>query len=167
MADVKKITVRIVEGVPLFMPEFLDENFPTVPIDEFPSFCGAGDGIGDRVVPDSVLVLSIAIACWIHDGMFSLLSPKKDNWYIANGILILNIFMLIIAKGSKWLVIPRGMVAVPYFWAVMTGVGWRIFTNRTWVDDFDPYTDAELINKFNRVGVKLSKRQLKAEGNNG
>jgi len=155
MADLKKITVRMVEGVPLFMPELLDAHFPTVPLEEFPKFCGAGGGIAERVVPDHVLGLSIAPSCWIHDCMFCMLSPDKDNWFIANGILILNIFMLIIVKGSNWLVVPRCIFAVPYFWAVMTGIGWRCFTNRKWIDDYDPFKDEALRHKFKQVGVLL------------
>ena len=156
MADLKKVTVRIVEGVPLFMPELVDKNFPTLPMDEFPRFCGAGEGFGEKIVPDRILWLYISIACWIHDIMFCLLSPDKNNWFIANGVLLLNIFMLIIVKGSKAMVVPRCMIAVPYFWAVMTSTGWKIFTDRNVQKEYDPYTDHVLLKKFARVGVTLT-----------
>ena len=155
MSDLKKITVRIVEGVPLFMPELLDKHFPVLPLDDYPHFCGAGEGLGEKIVPDQILFLYISVACWIHDCMFRLLSPDKNNWFIANGVLLLNIFMLIIVKGSNWLVVPRCMVAVPYFWAVMTSAGWKCFTSRNWVDDYNPHKDPELLTKFAKVGVTL------------
>jgi len=153
--SVKQVTVRIVEGVPLFMPELVDKHFPALPLDDYPRFCGAGEGLWEKVVPDHILWLYISVACWIHDCMFCLLNPAKTNWFIANGVLLLNIFMLIIVKGSNWLVVPRCMVAVPYFWAVMTGTGWKCFTSRNWVDDYNPYKDPELLTKFAKVGVTL------------
>lgn len=160
MPDLKKITVRIVEGVPLFMPDIVDKNFPTLPVDEFPHFCGAGEGIGEKIVPDHILWLYVAVACWIHDVMFCLLSPSKENWFISNGTLILNIFMLIIVKGSKAMVVPRCVVALPYFLLVMTKAGWDIFTNRKIKEEYDPYADNELLNKFKKVGVDLLKKEM-------
>jgi len=155
MADIKKVTVRMVEGVPLFMPAFIDEHFPTLSMNEFPRFCGAGEGWAERFVPDHIIWLYVSVACWIHDGCFCLLSPTKENWFIANGLFILNIFMLIIVKGSKALVVPRCTIAVPYFWAVMTGTGWKLFIGRNWIDGYDPYKDKKLIRKFAMVGVVL------------
>lgn len=160
MVDLKKITVRMVEGVPLFMPGIVDKNFPVLPMADFPRFCGAGEGIAERLVPDHILWLYISIACWIHDIMFCLLSPSKENWYIANGILLLNIFMIIIVKGSKVMVIPRCMIAAHYFWGVMTKAGWSIFINRPTHDNYNPQEDKELLMKFSRVGVhELTKTQ--------
>jgi len=157
MEKMKKITVRMVEGVPLFMPSFVDEHFPTLPMAEFPHFCGAGTGIAEKLVPDHILWLYVSIACWIHDCMFCLSSPTKENWFVANGLLVLNLFMLIIVKGSKWMVAPRCAIAVPYFFGVMSGTGWKVFTNRDRVDDYDPYKDEELVKKFSLVGVDLRK----------
>ena len=155
MIDLKKITVRIVDGVPLFMPGFVADNWPVLPIEEFPHFCGAGSGFGEKAVPDSLLGLYTSAACFIHDCCFCLLSPERQNWYIANGILVLNMLMLIIVNGSKWLVIPRSLIALQYFWGVMTQIGWGCFTNREWVEDYDPYQDQELLRKFAKVGVSL------------
>lgn len=155
MPNLKKITVRIVEGVPLFMPAFVDEHFPTLPMEEFPHFCGAGTGLAEKLIPDHILWLYVSIACWIHDCMFCLSSPTKENWFVANGLLVLNMFMLIIVKGSKWMVVPRCTVAVPYFWGVMTSTGWDVFTNRKRLEDYDPYQDKTLYSKFAKVGVNL------------
>lgn len=153
----KSLVVKMVEGVPLIMTQLQADNFPAMPLDEVPHFCGPKDGLGEKVIPDSILTLYIAIACWIHDGMFCILSPRKDNWYVANGVLLLNILMLIIVKGSKIMVVPRSLIALLFFWGVMTGEGWKCFTDRVWLKDYDPYEDKELINKFSKVGVHLAK----------
>lgn len=49
-------------------PEWLSEVWPAdMPLRNWPTFCGAGDGIGDFVVPDRVRTAIVAPACFIHD----------------------------------------------------------------------------------------------------
>jgi len=55
-------------GIKLEVPYFLQYYWPhTLRIENFPTYCGAGDGIGDALVPDSIYGMRVAPACLIHD----------------------------------------------------------------------------------------------------
>ena len=41
----------------------------------FPSCCGAGTGVQEKVIPDNFYGVNVSPACWIHDQMFTLADP--------------------------------------------------------------------------------------------
>lgn len=58
----------IYNDIKLRMPTFLAYVWPRyLPTIDFPTYCGAGDGLGDLLVPDSIYGMRVAPACLIHD----------------------------------------------------------------------------------------------------
>ena len=76
--------------------------------------CGAKDGID---VPDTMWGLSITSACNVHDWMFNEGKTLAD-FYFANAVLIMNLAIIIVTEGSKWLAPLRLARATKYFLAV-------------------------------------------------
>lgn len=55
-------------GAQLRVPDFLVDLWPhEMEWKQWPTFCGAGDGLGDWIVPDRVRGAILAPACFIHD----------------------------------------------------------------------------------------------------
>lgn len=48
-------TVITYGGAQIEIPEFLKDYWPLdQPLEEWPSFCGAGEGLGDKIVPEHI-----------------------------------------------------------------------------------------------------------------
>lgn len=130
-------------GATLTAPEFLA---PLWPIDlspeRWPTFCGAGDGLGDRIVPDSICGVRISAACFIHDIDWATSPDTFQEFMAANGRLFLNSTAIILASDlTVWRKIRAiHRAAAAYLFAVCT-VGKLFFK---WSDDdramtTDPY----------------------------
>lgn len=84
-----KFVERNFDGVNLLVPDHPDFFFPVQTFKGFPTCCGAGKS-GDKFVPDTLLGLSISVACWIHDRCFSTMRHTWKNFYLANLIFYKN-----------------------------------------------------------------------------
>jgi hypothetical protein len=153
----ENIIVHRVENLNLVMPKFMAINWPSLPLDEFPNFCGAGSGIGEILVPDTFYGLSMRHNCYIHDGCFTLLPPNKKNWHLANSIMLINNLTTIRERGNRFIKPFRNIRAMHYFEAVESNIGWRCFTDRTWINNYDPYKDEVMIELLVKVGVSADK----------
>ena len=109
------ITIEMLVPMPLAsIPQAFD-----VSLDEFPAFCGAGSGFGEKVVPDSLLGIRMAPACFFHDICFSIGESWADFHY-ANGAFRHNLLALIDHQAGplrRWIC---RHVAMEYFTAVET-----------------------------------------------
>ena len=63
--------------------------------------CGAGDGLGDRLVPDTMWGLSVQPACEIHDWMYAKGRSIEDKKQ-ADGVFLDNLLRIIDAGTSSW-----------------------------------------------------------------
>jgi len=105
------------EGVPLLAP--MDFEPAAESFAGYPSYCGAGDGWGDRLIPETLLGLSVSPACHIHDKTW-------DRWQGVVGFLLGNALFLvnmisIIYHRSAFLLRPyRFGRAILYFIGVTT-----------------------------------------------
>ncbi len=85
----------------------------------YPSFCGAGKGIGDKIIPEKMYGLKVSPACHIHDDMWDKASDTFFEFMLTNMIFIFNIWMIIIhSKGNKFIKMLRCLRAVTYFTGV-------------------------------------------------
>ena len=150
----KNIVIKNIEGIRLHMPKLVADNWPILLLDEFPNFCGAGTGLGEVAVPDTMYGVSVRHVCFIHDCMFNLMSPDKDNWHYANDIMLMNNLATIRVMSNTFMRPFRSFRALNYYGAVESGFGWKAFTNRRWIENYDPYQDSELAKVFAKVGVK-------------
>ena len=82
--------------------------------------CGAKDG---AKVPDSILFVSILLACKIHDWMFEFGKTMGDYWF-ANLIFFWNMFVLVVnGSANKAMILIRMPIVIVYFLGVMTRFG--------------------------------------------
>jgi len=127
MEDQLEIIQHRIYKAKLAMPRFLVEHLPdpkTFPLSAWPSYCGAGKGFGDRIIPDTQLGVMLAICCLIHDidwsGLF------KQGWVHcmeSNWRLMKNIEALLRANVDYEYYTEKEIVAVArtYFWGVTIG----------------------------------------------
>lgn len=76
--------------------------------------CGAKGG---TKVPNTMWGLNIKQACNIHDWMFENGATLAD-FYFSNAVFIMNLALIIVENGSKWLAPLRLARATKYFLAV-------------------------------------------------
>lgn len=122
-------TIIHVEFVPLIIPT-INGRFPPPPADSFesfPSYCGAGEGIGDLIVPETIIGLNVSPACWIHDYSWNIAEDTPEHFFETNGYFLLNMLSIINRRSSSTLMqIMRGYRAMTYYNAVSTA-GIKIF----------------------------------------
>lgn len=112
------------EGIPLITTD--DFFFENVPLEEYPSYCGAGKGIGDLIVPETVWGLRIAVACHTHDDFWAKSEKSDRDYFLSNGIFLLNTLMVICNRSNLFLIMPRSYRAIKYFYAV-NSIGKKYF----------------------------------------
>lgn len=115
--------------VPLLVPSSFEPAFKF--IEDVKDSCGAGDGWGERLVPESIYGLRVSVACAIHDIMYDSATPLWSSFYLANAAMCFNILMLIsyLSKNSI-LATLRIYRAATYFAAVnMTDTAKSTFWN--------------------------------------
>lgn len=151
-----KFSLIHVEDLTLWVPNVLAEKWPTLPLDEFPNFCGAGKGWKEKAVPDTMWNLSVRHNCFIHDICFTILPPRKVYWHLANYIMLVNDLETIRVR-SNFLMRPlRSQRALSYFAGVETeNFGYRAFVNREWIENYNPFEDKMFIEIMNKVGVRI------------
>lgn len=149
-----KTTFIKVEGITLWVPSFLVDLWPReVPLAGFPSYCGAGSGIGDKIVPEYIWGLKVSAACFIHDILWAI-CPNTWAWFILSNLMFLfNLLSIIKFKSHSFVGrIVRYSRAVWYFIAVST-IGKKCFKkdaeDKVIVDD--PTDHPSVIAKFNRI----------------
>jgi len=81
--------------------------------------CGPGRGLGDRLVPESLLGLRITPACAIHDWMYQH-GKTLDDKEFSDRVFRQNMFRIVRAGGGP-LRYARYSLAMAYYWAVKYG----------------------------------------------
>lgn len=99
-------------GIPLQITEPMVAIFPRCLYDDFPdNCCGAGDGWGEKLVPDYILIpqklfswhrsdryVKISPACAVHDMDWDFARPSWDDFHEANSRLFANVRGIIQAR---------------------------------------------------------------------
>lgn len=111
------------DGVPLIVPLVGGKplEFPWDKWEKFPTYCGAGRGIGDLVVPDVIFGLKVSPVCFIHDVDFALGPPTWEGFHAANYRFLNNLNNAIRYRSQNIILQHLRMYrAVTYFNAVDT-----------------------------------------------
>ena len=61
------------------MPNGEPLHLPYNDWDEWPTFCGPGSGIGDKIVPDKIFGVPVNVACYIHDTTEGLAESREED----------------------------------------------------------------------------------------
>ena len=113
-----------VDGVTLIAPVSWNPSHDL--LKDFPDCCGAGTGLGERLVPDKLLGLRISAACEIHDHDFVVASPTWAAFHAASYRFVQNIYFIIRGKSNWGMGLLRTAMASFYFYFVDTK-GARVF----------------------------------------
>lgn len=117
------------DGVPLIVPIIsgIQMEFLKLSFEGYPSRCGAGQGLGDLIVPEKIWGLSITPSCHIHDTMWDIAEPTWADFHSSNSIFLHNILSIIQYRSSSSILEHfRNYRAMSYYNAVDT-VGANIF----------------------------------------
>ena len=113
-----------IEGVELVVMDYYRPPFTK--LKDYKNCCGAGEGLGEKLVPDKILGLSISVVCHIHDFDFENSPPKWSAFHAASFRFVRNIYAIIRAKSNWGMGLLRTMIASVYFYSVDTK-GAKIF----------------------------------------
>jgi len=114
-------------GAVLNLPDFLIKYLPQTndfPLNAWPTYCGAGDGIGDKVIPDTELEVKFSICCLGHDIEWSgLFKQSRIHMCESNWRLMKNIKSLLEANVDYHKYNDKDIQRVyrTFFWGVMWG----------------------------------------------
>jgi len=96
-------------------------NPPHELLADFDNCCGAGEGLGEKLVPDKIMGVKISAACNIHDDCFEMGDATWADFHQSNSMFIRNIINILRVK-SKWRILGffRVLMAATFFYAVDT-----------------------------------------------
>lgn len=127
-------------GAKLTVSSFLIENdlWPfDMPLAAWNTFCGAGEGWGDALVPDTIHVVNISPACFQHDIDFCVSGRNWIAFMAANKRFRKNIVALTDAHLEGFHRYEAQVMAYAYY-AAVTRLGWPSFcpdaTPETWAE---------------------------------
>lgn len=107
------------------MELYAPKEFWELSLDERQGKCGAGEGLGEKLVPDNILGLWVRPACSIHDFMQEI-GETHEDFKESNRVFHNNLYRIIDNKGG-WLKRPRYVVATGYYLAVSSPIGSLIY----------------------------------------
>jgi len=85
-------------GADLTIPDFLESLWPhDLPPEAWPTFCGAGQGWGDAIVPDKIGKVYLNPAGLCHDVEWACSAKNLSAFMGANGRFFLNCVELVLA----------------------------------------------------------------------
>lgn len=90
--------LTLFDGVHLIVPDkgFM---FPHPTFKGFPTCCGSGDK-GNLLIPDTIYLLNISPACWIHDQMWTLAEPTWADFHYSNDVFFENMRLINEARSN-------------------------------------------------------------------
>lgn len=90
-------------GTALLVPGWLKPLWPyDLPLHRWPSFCGAGNGFGDWIVPEHTSGVCLSPACFIHDIDWASSPDTIYEFFASNWRFFLNIRSAVLASSLPW-----------------------------------------------------------------
>ena len=116
--EILEIKLDYVYGYVMRVPAFLEGIYPSIKYDDIPRFCGAGHGIGELAVPDSILGVKVRLACFYHDLCWAIAPPNWGNFHISNSAFRDNIDYILEVESNRFMLFIRRHLGLNYFEAV-------------------------------------------------
>jgi hypothetical protein len=99
--------------------------FPeALPLQHWPTFCGAGNGFGDWIVPDWVKRVCISPECFVHDIDWAIADGSWRAFQAANNRFLKNLISRFLSGLNGWMLVRSLSWAVGYWFVVSSPVGW-------------------------------------------
>jgi hypothetical protein len=130
-------------GAELDVPLFIANDWPfDLPLTAWPSFCGAGKGFGDWVVPDVVCGVLSSCVCYEHDCSWAVAPVNFPGFLAANVRFYKNLRSLVLANYDpdpephdvNWSLRPIGLATpgriVQNLWLSARNVGRKLGRTR-------------------------------------
>ena len=116
----------LLENVRFVVPDKF--TFPFTKFSQCPDCCGPGNGIEEKIIPETIWGLRISPACYVHDHSWSLAEPTWEGFHAANSMFLHNLIAIVQAKSKRtFLKHLRLYRCVTYFDAVDSDIGADIF----------------------------------------
>ena len=122
-----KTKLILIENIEFVVPEEFKAPYRT--IKDFHPCCGAGQGFGEKIVPETIWGLKISHCCYIHDVSWELAEASWADFHQSNAMFLTNITITIQARPSKIPLVNELRVyrAATYFNAVSSPVAATLF----------------------------------------
>lgn len=118
--------VKIIDGVGLVLRDDLEIQWDK--LSRFPDCCGAGDGLGNKLVPDRIAGVRISAACFGHDDDWHYAEPTWEAFHASNDRFHRNIMAILRVRSANALTrLIRMFLATCYFRAVDDKIGVLLF----------------------------------------
>jgi len=92
----------------------------------FPDCCGAGSGIGEKIIPETIFGIRVSKACHIHDDCFDNGEATWADFHQSNYMFLRNIIAIIVEESHPVFTWFRLVRAASFFYAVDT-VGAKVY----------------------------------------
>ena len=152
------------QGTTLLVPDWLEPLWPyELPLDKWPSFCGAGEGFGDKIVPEFIRTTCVSPACFIHDVDWAV-SPDTFKEFLSSNWRFFKNCASLIYNSSGLTYIQKFLSAtsaiVLWFGAVTT-VGALCFDplGDSFKDPFDNPVVKEKLHKLSLANIEYERRR--------
>ena len=112
----------------LTVPDWFAPLFPLdLPVDKWPSYCGAGSGFGDAIVPEYIRGVCLSPACLIHDIEWSTCDRTFKAFIASNLRFYGNCLALVRASGKPRLKQALSALRCTLYFASVSTVGVYFF----------------------------------------
>jgi len=139
-------------GAQLEIVDWLAAMWPhDLPLDKWPSFCGAGRGIADWVVPESLYGAIVAPACLGHDIDWIVAPDSYWGFQTANNRFLRNLNALCKIQLNGWQYIASKFGCLRY-WSVVSTIGLNHF-EPSYVLDTYPMDNTDIGQKLHRLAM--------------
>ena len=116
-----------------------------LPLAAWPTYCGAGDGLGDWLVSDTICGVRVCPACFIHDIEWAIARRSYRGFQDANNRLLRNLNALTAAHHLAGVKAAEARTRAGLYWAVVSGpFGWLNFEPTGQDPDTNPVVKAKL-----------------------
>ena len=99
-----------------------------LPLKDWPTYCGAGKGFGDWLVPDLIPGAYIQFPCFQHDIDWALADGSKDDYWKANARFLRNLRTMVRAQIADEDSLEKGLYDCEwYYMGVSSPIGWSCY----------------------------------------
>lgn len=113
--------------IPIIAP--INIEFPSLYVANYTSHCGAGKGLSDVIVPETLWGLKVSPACFVHDFMWDEASPTWNDFHISNSVFLRNILSIVECNSASSILKRLRMYRAVTYYNAVDSIGESVFWN--------------------------------------